>query len=213
MPETMRKLCLLLLLLPAGCVTSPPRNTNDICEIFMDKRGWYRDAKQASRRWDADIPIMMAIIRQESSFRSRAKPPRKRFLRVFPGRRPASAYGYAQALDGTWEAYKKETGRGGADRNDFDDAIDFVGWYNHRSRKVNGISRDDAYNLYLAYHEGHGGYARRTWSDKQWLLDTAAGVSRRSDRYRGQLHECESRLERGFFRKLFGWLFGWLNPF
>ena len=43
------------------------------------------------------------------------------------------------------------------------DALDFIGWYNHTSNKRLGISKSDAYNLYLAYYSGHGGYARGTW--------------------------------------------------
>ena len=44
----------------------------------------------------------------------------------------------------------------GADRDDFNDAIDFIGWYNDQSSRRSKISKSDAYNLYLAYHEGQG---------------------------------------------------------
>ena len=42
----------ILLLLVTGCTTSPPRNANDICDIFLEKDGWYDDAldKTASGR-------------------------------------------------------------------------------------------------------------------------------------------------------------------
>ena len=43
----------------------------------------------------------------------------------------SSAYGYAQALEGTWDDYRKDTGRRGADRDDFADSSDFIGWYMH----------------------------------------------------------------------------------
>ena len=61
----------------------------------------------------------MATIYTESSFRHNAKPPRKWYLGFIPGKRASSAYGYSQALDGTWDRYQKETGRWGASRTDF----------------------------------------------------------------------------------------------
>ena len=43
------------------------------------------------------------------------------------------------------------------------DALDFIGWYNDTSHRRLGLSKGDAYSLYLAYYSGHGGYARGTW--------------------------------------------------
>ena len=204
-PRFASKLCLVLLplIFVAGCASKPPSNADNICKIFSEKRGWYKDSKKASRRWGADISVMMAFMHQESSFRARAKPPRKKILWVIPGPRPASAYGYAQATNETWRAYRRSTGRGGADRNDFDDAIDFIGWYNDQSQRKNSIKKSDAYHLYLAYHEGQGGFARRTYKNKQWLKDIATKVSKRSGMYRAQLNKCEAKFNRGFFRRLF----------
>ena len=193
--------CLLFLL--AGCASRPPTNAENICEVFDEKRGWYKDARKSSRRWGTDITVMMAMMYQESSFKSRAKPPRRKILWIIPGPRPASAYGYAQATDATWRDYQKATGRGGADRNDFDDAIDFIGWYNDQSQRRNRIVKTDAYHLYLAYHEGQGGFARRSFKNKQWLKDVAIRVSKRSGTYRAQLDRCEAKFNRGFFRRLF----------
>ncbi len=187
----------------SGCTTSPPKSLDNICKIFEEKRGWYKKARKSSRRWNTDIAAMMAIIYQESSFKARAKPPRRKILWIIPGPRPASAYGYAQAIDPTWKAYQKATGKGGADRNEFGDAVDFIGWYNNRSQRQNKIARSDAYNLYLAYHEGQGGFTKRSYKKKQWLKDIATGVGKRAVRYQTQLKKCEKKLNRGFFRRLF----------
>ena len=186
-----------------GCAGTPPKNQDDLCEIFYEKRSWYKKARKASKRWATSIPVMMAFAHQESSFRSNAKPPRKKILWIIPGPRPASAFGFAQATDETWKAYKRSTGRRGADRNDFADAMDFIGWYNDQSQRINNVKKTDAYHLYLAYHEGQGGFKKRSFANKQWLKDVARKVSGRSDTYGRQLATCEKKLGGGFFRRLF----------
>ncbi len=178
----------------SGCSTSPPRQLDNICHIFDDK-DWYDDARAAEKRWGSPIPVMMAFMHQESRFRAKAKPPRTRILWVFPGPRKSSSYGYSQAKTDTWRGYMKSSGNWGADRDDFDDAIDFIGWYNHQSYKRSKIAAADAYHLYLAYHEGHGGFNRRTFKNKGWLKGVAKKVSRRAGRYRKQLAGCRERLE------------------
>jgi len=190
---------LLVLALVAGCASNPPENREDVCDIFREKDGWYKDARRASKRWGAPIPVMMSFMYQESGFHKRAKPPRRKILWIIPGPRPASAKGYSQAIDATWKAYQQATGRWGADRNHFDDAIDFMGWYIDQSYRENGISKSDAYSQYLAYHEGQGGYSRKTWRNKGWLKKAAQKVSARADRYATQLARCEKSLRGGFF--------------
>lgn len=185
----------LLLALLAGCASSPPSNPGNLCELFGEKKRWYADARNASRRWGSPIGVLMAITYQESSFRAKARPPRKKLLGVIPWRRP-DAFGYAQATNATWAEYVKATDRRGADRDNFKDAIDFVGWYNHLSNQRNSIPKTDAYRLYLAYHEGHGGFSRGTFRDKAWLKEAARKVAARSEKYERQLKDCRSRLER-----------------
>ena len=186
-----------------GCTASQPRDVEDICAIFFEKDDWYDDAADSSEEWGTPIPVMMAIMYQESRFQAKAKPPRKKILGFIPGFRPSSAYGYSQAKTSTWKDYKRSAGRYGSDRDDFADAIDFVGWYNYQSYKRSGISRSDTYSLYLAYHEGHGGYNRGTYRKKKWLLDVARKVQRKADTYQRQLVGCEEKLKSG------GWFFGW----
>lgn len=188
----------LLVFLLHGCATTaPPERPDDVCEIFREHRGWHDDSAKSYQRWGIPIPVMMAILHQESSYVSDARPPRTTCLWFFPGPRPSSAYGYAQALDETWEEYRKSTGNSGADRDDFGDAIDFVGWYCHMSVKQCGISKNDARNLYLAYHEGRGGFNRKTYTGKTWLLQVADKVQKRAVMYAGQLAACEKEFVPG----------------
>ncbi len=198
-----RLFALTLAALLAGCTTSQPANIGNICAIFEEKDDWYEEAADAREEWGSPIPVMMAIMHQESRFHAKAKPPRKKILGFIPGFRPSNAYGYSQALDSTWDAYQRSAGRYGADRDDFGDAIDFIGWYNYQSHKSSGISRSNTYALYLAYHEGQGGYNRGTYRNKGWLIKVARKVERRANDYQSQLSGCEEKL------KDEGWFFGW----
>ncbi|MCG8441677.1 MAG: transglycosylase SLT domain-containing protein [Caulobacterales bacterium] len=182
----------------SACATSPPDNPDNACAIFSEKPGWWDAARDAERRWNVPASVQLAIIRQESGFDDDARPPRGRFLFIFPGRRPSSAYGYAQAIDSTWESYKKDTGRRFARRDRFRDASDFVGWYANRSRRLSGIALTDARHQYLAYHEGQAAYNRGSWRRKDWLISTAHAVSRTASRYERQLDSCRKRLNRRF---------------
>lgn len=181
-----------VLVMAGGCATHPPRRAGNICEIFRERPEWYDDTAAASDRWKIPIPVMMAIIHRESGFYSDAKPPRTTCLFIFPGPRPSSAYGYPQALDATWDDYQEQTGNTFADRDDFGDAVDFVGWYCHLSHIRCGIPRDDAYRLYLAYHEGHAGYNQGTWRKKAWLKRVAQSVQQQTRGYGQQLAACKS---------------------
>ena len=195
-------LLLLAMMALAGCTTSQPKDVNNVCAIFEEKGGWYDDAADSRDEWGSPIPVMMAIMHQESKFQAKAKPPRKKIFGFIPGPRPSDSYGYSQAVGSTWKGYKKSAGRYGADRDDFGDAIDFIGWYNHQSYKRSGIAKTDTYRLYLAYHEGHGGYNRGSYRSKQWLIDVANKVNRRANSYQAQLNGCEKSLEND------GWFFG-----
>jgi hypothetical protein len=186
-------------LLLASCTAKQPSNIDNICEIFSEQRSWYKAANKSAKRWGTTIPVMMSVIHQESSFKAKAKPPRTKILWVFPGPRPASAKGYAQAIDGTWDSYRRSTGRWSADRNDFKDASDFIGWYIDQSASKNGIAKTDAQNLYLSYHEGQGGFAKGTHQGKPWLLKVAKKVEARAKTFDRQLKGCERKFKKRFF--------------
>ena len=187
-----------LLLSLAGCASGPPRDINNICSIFDQKNKWYQAALESQKQWGTPIHVQMAIMWQESSFRDDAQPERSKIFGFIPWTRPSSAYGYPQAKDETWDWYKKKTGNRGADRDDFDDAIDFIGWYTNYSHRTLGISKWDAYRQYLAYHEGHGGYKQKTYRKKNWLQTVSRNVDNQSKRYAKQLKRCESSLDKGW---------------
>ena len=60
----------------------------------------------------------------------------------------------------------------------------------NKTRDRNGIALSDARNQYLAYHEGHTGFARGSYNSKSWLLRVADQVAARADTYRSQLTRC-----------------------
>lgn len=185
-------LCALIL---SACVSRPPRDVNNICMIFKQYPSWYRDALDVERRWKVPVPIQMAIIHQESKFDARAKPPRTKLLRIIPWTRPSSAYGYAQALRSTWAQYKRSNGSLFSSRDSFGDGVDFIGWYANQANRYARISRTDAYSLYLAYHEGIGGFQRRTYLNKRWLVKVAHTVDAKSHLYAMQLNSCRSSIK------------------
>lgn len=182
------------------CTPVPPTRLNNICNIFSDQEDWYAYAKAAADRWGVPVAVQMAILYQESRFRSDAKTPRRYLLGFIPWFRRSSAYGYAQVQDGTWARYRHSVDQDGASRDDFADAVDFVGWYCAQAHRRLGLSRRDTYHLYLAYHEGLVGYRHRSYAKKPWLKKVARSVSTRAHRYELQLSRCAGRLNRARHR-------------
>ena len=178
-----------------SCASAPPARVGDACAIYAERDGflnnWQRHTRNASREFGIPEHVILATIWQESRFEARARPPRTRLLGVIPWRRPSSAYGYAQALDSTWAWFLESTGTSRtARRSSYKHAARFVAWYHAQSHRINGIATHDAYNLYLAYHEGHGGYRRGTYRNKAWLLNVAQRVQNMARTYEQQLARC-----------------------
>lgn len=180
------------LLLLAACSSSlgPPRNITNACAIAQDRPSWIRAARATERKWGVPAHVMLATMWRESRFVPDARTPRKYALWVIPVGRVSSAYGYAQAIDGTWSWYRQSTGNRFAQRDDFNDAADFIGWYMNQTRDKNGIALTDAYNQYLAYHEGHAGYKRGSYRSKRFLLNAASEVRNMAANYERQLESC-----------------------
>ena len=185
-------MALLLALLVAACAPSVPDRQQDLCAIFQQHPDWYDYAMDAEDEWGVPASILMAFVHQESSFRSDARPPRKYVLWIIPWGRVSSAKGYAQAQDPAWRDYTAERGSFFRSRSDMEDALDFIGWYNHGTSRQLGIAKTDARNLYLAYHEGRGGYRSGSWKGKPKLQGIANRVAETARRYEAQLQRCES---------------------
>ncbi|WP_044411034.1 transglycosylase SLT domain-containing protein [Thiomicrospira microaerophila] len=178
----------------SGCSTTPPpaSSHNNICQIIEHDPRWYKAAKKSEEKWGTSVAIQKAFVHQESRFVHNARPPRDYALGFIPLPRKSSAFGYAQAQNPAWYDYQKATGNYRARRDNIYDALDFIGWYNSVSNQRNGISLRDPYNLYLAYHEGHGGYRRKTYNQKPWLIEVAKKVDRQSKLYDQQLRSCNN---------------------
>ena len=190
----------LTLIFVVACSSSNNINSADSCIIFDDKRNWYKATKKSYENWGVPISFQLAIINQESSFKQFAKPKRKRFIGFIPGKRPSSAFGYAQVTNPTWNWYKSRTNNLNASRANFKDVTDFIGWYVNQTNKMLGISKKDYFNQYLAYHEGHNGWKNKTYNTKKWLIEVAKKVESKSNLYNNQLIQCENKLnKKGLF--------------
>lgn len=186
-------------LLLGGCSTSPPANPENICAIFEEKPDWYDAAINTQEKWGVPVHVPFAMMYQESSFQADARPPMRYFLGFIPYGRASSAYGYSQAKTMTWADYMKATGNTWGDRDDFDDAMDFMGWYIYQTHKINGVSKWNTYGQYLNYHEGWGGYRRKSYNRKPWLKKVSRKVESRAKRYAGQYRKCKDSLSSGWF--------------
>lgn len=188
---------LVIVLLAASCGggggSSAPRNLDNACSILQQRPGYLRAFQAAERKWGVPVHVQMAAMYQESKFKSDARTPFRYALGVIPMGRQSSAYGYSQALDGTWQEYLDDQRKFRAKRNNINDAADFMGWYMAESNRRLGISLSDARNQYLAYHEGRTGFARGSYNGKSWLLRVADEIAARSVMYQGQLASCRVR--------------------
>ena len=184
-------LALAALVASCGGRFSEPRNLDDACALARERPSYMTAMQRTERKWDVPVSVQMAIIHQESKFVGDARTPHRYALGIIPLGRVSSAYGYAQAIDSTWDEYEDATFGFGKSRTDIDDATDFVGWYLDGSEKALGIAKTDARNQYLAYHEGRAGYARGSYKSKGWLLQVSANVAARANMYQAQLESCD----------------------
>ena len=191
--EFLKNKLIILFFLLTGC-SSIPSNTGNSCSIFDERYLWYKYTKKVEQKWGTPIYIQLAIIKMESDFDWLAKPARQKIFKVIPFKRPSSSFGYSQAVKGTWEQYKKETGNKLAARVRFKDSVDFIGWYTNKTEKILKISKEDAFRQYLAYHEGWGNY--KYYKNNKKVIGLANKVENQSKIYKQQLLKCKNLLNK-----------------
>ena len=193
MGQLKNKFTILFIFFLTGC-SSIPSNTTNSCSIFNERYLWYKYAKKTEQKWGTPIYIQLAIIKMESDFDWLAKPARQKIFKVIPYKRPSSSFGYSQAVKGTWEQYKKETGNKLATRVRFKDSVDFIGWYTSKSETILKISKQDAFKQYLAYHEGWGNF--KHYKKNKKVIGLAKKVEKQSNIYKKQLLSCSNSLNK-----------------
>ena len=174
-----------------GIFNRTPISQDNACDILVHKLSWKRAVNSTAKKWGVSPSLQLAFIKTESNFRARAKTPRKFFLGIIPTGRISSAYGYAQALNGTWDWYKKDTGNRGASRTDFSDSSDFIGWYVSQTNKKLRIPKSDVYRQYLAYHQGHAGFKSGRYKSSQAIMNVAQRTSNTAIKFEKQLKSCK----------------------
>ena len=184
---------IIFLFLFSAC-SSIPKNTSDSCKIFDERYLWYKHSKKVKEKWGTPIHIQLAIIKMESDFDWLAKPPRQKLFKVIPFKRLSSSFGYSQAVKGTWEQYKNETGNKLATRARFKDSVDFIGWYTNKTNSILKISLQDAFKQYIAYHEGWGNY--KYYKKNKKVIGLAKKVENQSKIYRRQFSKCKNLLSK-----------------
>ncbi len=151
----------------------------DACVIFHERADWRKAANKVSEKWQISVPVLLAIIHRESRFKATA------------AAKTSTAFGFAQAVDGTWKRYKKEMKVPTADRSSFADSADFIGWYMSITNNRLDIPLYDVKEHYLAYHEGHAGFKSKRWLQKPKLLKISTQVRELTAQYAKQLRDCE----------------------
>ena len=189
-----KNIFLIIFLFLVSACSSVPNNTSNSCEIFNERYLWYKHSKKVEEKWGTPIHIQLAIIKMESDFDWLAKPPRQKLFKVIPFKRLSSSFGYSQAVKGTWEQYKNETGNKIATRARFKDSVDFIGWYTNKTETILKISKKDAFNQYLAYHEGWGNY--KHYKKNKKVIKLANKVEKQSNIYKKQLSKCRTSLDK-----------------
>ena len=187
------KIYFLVFILLTGC-SSIPVNTANSCSIFNERYLWYKHTKKTEQKWGTPIYVQLAIIKMESDFDWLAKPARQKIFKLIPFKRPSSSFGYSQAVKGTWEQYKKETGNKLATRVRFKDSVDFIGWYTNKTESLLKISKKDAFRQYVAYHEGWGNF--KYYKKNEKVIKLAKKVERQSNVYKKQLVKCQNSLNK-----------------
>ena len=178
--------------------SSVPKYPQNACKIFSEKYFYLKYSRAASKKWDVPISSILAVINKESGFRRFAKPKRTKLFKIIPYRRPSSSLGFSQAVNKTWDLYKKENNKLAALRISFKNSSDFIGWYFWKTNKINKVSLKDTRNMYLNYYLGWGAYKNKAYEKDRKAIIFAKSVEKQAKIYKIQLQECKSILNKNY---------------
>ncbi len=187
----------IIFLLVSSC-TSIPKYPQNACKIFGEKYSYLKYSRAASEKWGVPISSILAVINKESGFRRFAKPKRTRIFKIIPYKRPSSSFGFSQAVNKTWELYKRENNKPAALRISFKSSSDFIGWYFWKTNKINNISFTDTRNMYLNYYLGWNAYKNKAYHSDKKAIIFAKSVEKQAKIYKNQLRECKSILKKSY---------------
>lgn len=176
---------LIIFALLSSCSEPTKVDTNmGACEILANHPNWKTSLQKAEKKYGLPPALAMGLIYQESRFNANAKNPN------------STAYGYSQAIDATWKHFQQEV-KANARRDNFDDSVQFVGWYMAQLSKSLKLKMTDSYNLYMAYMLGATGFKRYkagTFKDKVKIQEDkklSKKVKNYTNLYASQLKKCK----------------------
>ena len=181
----------------ASC-SSVPKYPQNACEIFGEKYFYLKYTRAASKKWGVPISSILAVINKESGFRRFAKPKKLKIFKIIPYRRPSSSLGFSQAVNKTWDLYKKENNKPAAFRISYKSSSDFIGWYFWKANKINKVSLSNTRDLYLNYYLGFSAYKNKTYRTDKKAIIFAKSVEKQAKIYKNQLQECKSILNKSY---------------
>ena len=178
--------------------SSVPKYPQNACKIFSEKYFYLKYSRAASKKWNVPISSILAVINKESGFRRFAKPKRTKLFKIIPYRRPSSSLGFSQAVNKTWDLYKKENNKLAALRISFKSSSDFIGWYFWKTNKINKISFTNTRDMYLNYYLGWKAYKNKTYRTDKKAIIFAKSVEKQAKIYKNQLQECKLVLNKSY---------------
>ena len=181
----------------ASC-SSVPKYPQNACEIFGEKYFYLKYTRAASKKWGVPISSILAVINKESGFKRFAKPKKLKIFKIIPYRRPSSSLGFSQAVNKTWDLYKKENNKPAALRISYKSSSDFIGWYFWKANKINKVSLNNIRDLYLNYYLGFSAYKNKAYQTDKKAIIYAKSVEKQAKIYKSQLLECKSILNKSY---------------
>ena len=178
--------------------SSVPKYPQNACKIFSEKYFYLKYSRAASKKWNVPISSILAVMNKESGFKRFAKPKRTKLFKIIPYRRPSSSLGFSQAVNKTWDLYKKENNKLAALRISFKNSSDFIGWYFWKTNKINKVSIKDTRNMYLNYYLGWTAYKNKAYQNDKKAIIFAKSVEKQAKIYKIQLKECKYILKKSY---------------